>query len=72
MIESIASHELTADAVLRMARLARDGRLDALRDVVARDPELDDDTRSWVLDLTADEGLLLAVGLYLEYAREPN
>jgi hypothetical protein len=72
VIETIAGHGPTADAVVRIARLARAGRLDAFRDVVQTDPELDDDTRAWTLDLTEDEGLLLAVGLYLEHARQPN
>jgi hypothetical protein len=71
-IETIAGHGPTADAVVRMARLARAGRLHAFREVVLTDLDLDEDTRVWVLDMTEDEGLLLAVGLYLEHARQPN
>jgi hypothetical protein len=39
---------------------------------VLADRELDEATRTWVLDLTADESLLLAAELYLEHARQLN
>lgn len=72
MIEAIAEHGPTADVVLRMARLVHTGRLDAFAQVVLNDSELDEVTRAWVLDLTADEGVLLAAELYLERARQRN
>jgi hypothetical protein len=72
MIEAIAAHGPTADVVLRIARLAHTGRLDAFAQVVLNDPELDEATRAWVLELTADETVLLAAELYLERARQLN
>jgi hypothetical protein len=72
LIEAIDGHEPTADIVLRIARLARTGRLDAFVRAVLADRELDEATRTWALDLTADESLLLAAELYLEHARQLN
>ena len=72
MIEAIAAHGPTADVVLRIARLARTGKLAEFEAVVRDDPELDEVTRAWVLDLTADETALLAAELYLERARQLN
>jgi hypothetical protein len=72
MIEAIAEHEPTAEVVLRIARLARQGKLEEFAAVVLADPDLDEDTRSWVLDLTSDEAVLLAAELYLEHARQLN
>jgi hypothetical protein len=72
MIEAIAEHDPTADVVLRIARLARNGKLEEFEHVVRADPELDETTRAWVLELTADETVLLAAELYLERARQLN
>ena len=41
----------TAEVVLRIAHLVHTGRLDAFAQVVLNDPELDEATRAWVLDL---------------------
>ena len=72
MIEAIVEHDPTADVVLRIARLARNGKLEEFERVVSADPELDETTRAWVLELTADETVLLAAELYLERTRQLN
>jgi hypothetical protein len=72
VIGAIAAHEPTADVVLRIARLARAGRLEAFAHAVLADRELDEATRAWVLELTSDQTVLLAAELYLERARQPN
>ena len=72
MIEAIAEHDPTADVVLRIARLARIGKLEEFEHAVRADPELDETTRAWVIELTADETVLLAAELYLEHARQLN
>jgi hypothetical protein len=70
MIEAIDRDERTRDVVLRMADLARNDKLDAFVKVVHTDPELDDDTRRWVLLLARSESFLLAASLYLERSRD--
>jgi hypothetical protein len=72
LIEAIGGHEPTADVVLRIARLVRGGKLEQFVEAVLADRELDEETRAWVLDLTADESVLLAAELYLEHARQLN
>ena len=49
---------------LRMARLASHGRLGAFVDAVGADPELDEQTRRWVLDLARHKPFLLATAEY--------
>jgi len=56
-------HEVRA-VVLRMARLASHGRLDAFVDAVGADSKLDERTRRWVLDLARHEPFLLATAEY--------
>ena len=72
MIGAIAEHGPTADVVLRIARLARIGKLEEFERVVRADPELDEVTREWVLELTADEAVLFAAQVCLERARQLN
>ena len=71
-LEVIAAHDPTREVVLRIAGLAHTGRLPHFRNVVIADPELDEDTRAWVLDLARDEAFLLAAELYLVRSRELN
>ena len=68
----IAEHEPTREVVLRIAGLARAGRLRQFRNVVIADPELDEDTRAWVLEIARNEAFLLAAELYLVRSRELN
>jgi hypothetical protein len=64
-LEAINQDAETRDVVLRMAGLARGGRLGRFIHVVNADPELDEFTREWVLELARNEPFLLAADEYL-------
>ena len=64
-LEAINQDEGTREVLLRMANLARGGRLDTFIDVVDADAELDPVTKDWVLELAQDESFLFAVEDYL-------
>jgi hypothetical protein len=63
-LEALNQDEATRRIVLRMAGLARGGRLPGFIAAVDRDPELDEETKQEVLEL-ADESFLLAAEDYL-------
>jgi hypothetical protein len=67
-LEALSQDEVTRQVVLRMAGLARGGRLPSFIAAVDRDPELDDETKRDVLEL-ADESFLLAAEDYLRQTR---
>ena len=71
-LEAISRNAETRDVVLRMAGLARVGRLGTFIHVVNADPQLDEATREWVLDLARDEPLLLAADEYLARCYTPH
>ena len=64
-LEVINQDSETREVILRMAGLARGGRLGTFRAVVGSDPDLDEHTRRWALDLASDEGFLFAVEDYV-------
>ena len=64
-LEVIRQDDTTREVILRMAGLARGGRLDTSVAVVGVDPELDEHTRSFALELASDEGFLFAVEDYV-------
>ena len=64
-LEAINQDHETREVILRMASLARGGRLGSFIDVVDADAELDEHTKSWVLELARDETFLFAVEDYL-------
>ena len=68
-LEAINQDDDTRELILRMAALARGGRLDTFIDVVDSDKELDQLTKSWVLELAENEAFLLAVEDYLARCR---
>jgi hypothetical protein len=68
-LEALNQDEMSRQVVLRMADLARGGRLPSFVAAVDRDPELDEETKQEVLEL-ADESFLLAAEDYLR--RAPN
>jgi hypothetical protein len=72
MVEAIGQDARTRDLVLRMADLARCGRLHPFLEIVRADPELDEETRAWVLTLADSENFLLAAALYLERSLDVN
>ena len=63
-LEALNRDEMSRQVVLRMAGLARGGRLPSFVAAVGRDPELDEETKQEVLEL-ADESFLLAAEDYL-------
>jgi hypothetical protein len=68
-LEAINQDEATRQIVLRMAGLARGGRLPGFIAAVNHDPELDDETKQDVLELAQDESFLLAAEDYLRATR---
>ncbi len=72
MVEAISQDSRTRDLVLRMADLARSGRLTPFLEIVRADSELDEETRAWVLTLADSENFLLAAALYLERSLDVN
>lgn len=59
-MEAVSQDEFVRGVVLRLAGLARDGRLDGLIAAVGSDEELDGDTKAAVLARPRDETFLLA------------
>ena len=68
-LEVINQDDATREVILRMAGLARGGRLDSFVAVVGADPELDEHTRSWALELASDATFLFAVEDYVARCR---
>jgi hypothetical protein len=58
--EAVTQDELVRPIVLRMAGLARHGRLPGFVAAVGSDEELDAETKATVLELARDETFLLA------------
>ena len=68
-MEAINQDESVRQIVLRMAGLARGGRLGGFVTAVREDAELDTETKQTVLELARDEGFLLAAEEYLRSCR---
>jgi hypothetical protein len=64
-LEAINQDAAIRQLVLRMAGLARGGRLGGFIAAVDSDAELDPETKETVLELARDEGFLLAAEDYL-------
>jgi len=64
-LEAINQDDLVRRLVLRMAGLARGGRLPGFVAAVGEDPELDAETKAAVLELAHDETFLLACEDYM-------
>ena len=69
-LEAINQDEETREVLLRMAGLARGGRLDTFIDVVGADADLDPVTKDWVLELANDESFLFAIEDYIFRCRQ--
>jgi hypothetical protein len=67
--EAINQDEATRQIVLRMAGLARGGRLPGFIAAVDSDADLDDETKESVLELARNESFLLAAEDYLRATR---
>jgi hypothetical protein len=68
-LEAINQDTAVRQIVLRMASLARGGRLGCFIDAVDADAELDQETKDSVLELARDETFLLAAEDYLRSTR---
>ena len=68
-LEAINQDAETRDLILRMAGLAKGGRLGTFIDAVDADGELDQHTKDWLTELARDETFLLAVEDYLRRCR---
>ena len=64
-LEAINQDAAVRQLVLRMAGLARGGRLPGFIAAVDSDAELDEETKETVLELASDESFLLAAEDYL-------
>jgi hypothetical protein len=64
-LEAINQDEATRQIVLRMAGLARGGRLPGFIAAVDSDRDLDDETKETVLELARNESFLLVAEAYL-------
>jgi hypothetical protein len=71
-LEAINQDEATRQIVLRLAGLARGGRLPGFIATVDHDPELDDETKRDVLELARNESFLLAAEDYLRATRRAH
>jgi hypothetical protein len=64
-LEAISQNDDARRIFLRMAAMSHDGRLPSFLDEVARDDELDDDTKGQLVELAGDRAFLHAVEDYL-------
>ena len=63
--ETVTQDELVRPLVLRMAGLARHGKLPGFVAAIGSDEELDAETKATVLELARDETFLLAAEEYM-------
>ena len=63
--EAVTQDELVRPLLLRMAGLARHGKLPGFVAAVGADEELDAETKATVLELASDEAFLLAAEDYM-------
>jgi hypothetical protein len=68
-LEAINQDAAVRQIILRMAGLARGGRLGGFIAAVDSDADLDDETKQTVLELARDETFLLAAEDYLRATR---
>lgn len=64
--EEISQDEEARRIFLRMAALSRDGQMGSFLTELARDEDLDDETKGTLRELAADNTFLLAVEDYLQ------
>ena len=64
-LEAISQDADARELFLRMAALSQEGRLEPFLTELARDDELDEQTKGTVAELAVDTAFLLAVAEYL-------
>ena len=65
-LEAISQDDEAKRIFLRMAALSRDGQMGSFLTELARDEDLDDETKGTLRELAADNTFLLAVEDYLQ------
>jgi hypothetical protein len=65
-LEAISQDDEAKRIFLRMAALSRDGQMGSFLTELARDEDLDDETKGTLRELAEDNTFLLAVEDYLE------
>jgi hypothetical protein len=65
-LEAISQDDEAKRIFLRMAAMSRDGQMKSFLNEVARDEELDDETKGTLKELAEDDTFLLAVEDYLQ------
>jgi hypothetical protein len=65
-LEAISQDHEAKQIFLRMAAMSRDGQMTRFLNEVARDDDLDDETKGTLKELAEDDTFLLAVEDYLE------
>jgi hypothetical protein len=65
-LEAISQDDEARKIFLRMAALSRDGQIGSFLTELARDEDLDDETKGTLRELAEDDTFLLAVEDYLE------
>ena len=71
-LEAISQDEDARALFLRMAALSQEGRLEPFLTALARDDELDEQTKGTVAELAGDTAFLLAVAEYLRADRRSS
>ena len=65
-LEAISQNDEAKQIFLRMAAMSRDGQMKSFLNEVARDEDLDEETKGTLEELAQDSTFLLAVEDYLE------
>jgi hypothetical protein len=65
-LEAISQDDEAKQIFLRMAAMSRDGKMNNFLSELARDEDLDDETKGTLTELAQDDSFLLAVEDYLQ------
>ncbi|MFL5945472.1 MAG: hypothetical protein ACJ74D_01250 [Gaiellaceae bacterium] len=71
-LEAISQDDEAKQIFLRMAALSRDGQMGSFLTELARDEDLDDETKGTLRELAEDNTFLLAVEDYFERTRHQH
>ena len=69
-LEAILQDDEAKQIFLRMAALSRDGQMGSFLTELARDGDLDDETKGTLRELAEDDAFLLAVEDYLQRTKD--
>ena len=69
-LEAISQNDDARQIFLRMAAMTQTGQLGSFLTEIARDDDLDDDTKGTLTELARDRSFLLAVEDYLQRTRQ--